>query len=81
MDSVKQFAEQRHQEVVKGLTSIAQENHRSEMAQVEGEASRTLHEQGVIHASAEAAFKREAANNHGYLANYVNAKLRPTARR
>mgnify|MGYP000588784532 CR=1 FL=1 len=61
VDSVKQLAEQRHQEVVKDLTSMAEENHRREMAQVEGEASRKMHEHCVIHASAQEALKRELA--------------------
>ena len=41
---------------------MAEENHRSGMAQVEGEASRKLHEQGVIHASAQEALARVATH-------------------
>ena len=52
VESVRQLAELRHQGVFKGLASMAEENHRGEMAQVEVEASRKLHEQGVMHASA-----------------------------
>ncbi len=74
VDSVKQFAEQRHQEVIKDRTSMAEENHRREMAQAEGEASRKLHEQGVIHASAQEALTREATNSNEEFASYMNAK-------
>ena len=44
------------------------------MAQPEGEASRKLHEQGVIHASAQEALQREATGNHGHFANLMHAK-------
>ena len=53
---------------------MAEDTHRKEMAQAEGEASRKLYEQGVMHASAQEAFKREAANNHADFANLMNAK-------
>ena len=74
VDSVKQFAEQRHQDVVKGITSMAEEYHRREMAQAECDASRKLHEQGVIRASAHEALSREATGNYVHFANCMNAK-------
>ncbi len=74
VDSVKQLAEQRHEGVVKDLTSMAEEKYRREMAQAEAEASRKLHEQGVIHASTQEALTREAPRNSEYIANYMNAK-------
>ena len=44
------------------------------MALVDGEASRMLHEQGVIHASAQDALNREATNNNEEIASYMDAK-------
>ncbi len=59
VESIKQLAEQRRKEVVKGLTSMADENKRREMAQAEGEDSRKLHVHYVIHASAQEALTPE----------------------
>ena len=58
--TIQEVAERRHQEVLQGITSQAEENHRSAVAQLTGEAVRALDEQAQGHAHATEQLRREA---------------------
>ena len=73
-DSVKQLAEMRHQEVVNNLTSLAEDNQRTVVAQLTGEAARVLHEQAVEYSIAQVALTRYATTHSEHVASYFAAK-------
>jgi hypothetical protein len=60
IENVIQLAEQRHQEVMYHLTSVAEENHRREVAQLAADATRAMHVQANDYANARDIIHREA---------------------
>ena len=71
IEAIKEVAERRHQEALLGITSQAEEHHRSAVAQFMGEAVRALEEQAQGHARATEQLKREAIVFHTEAATYV----------
>ena len=69
-----EVAEGRHQEVMANMTSVAEQNHRAEVAQLTGEAVRALDEQACRHVDDTNRFRREAADNHDDITHYMSAK-------
>ena len=67
-------AERRRQEVISSLASMAEHNHRQEVAQLTGEAARALEEQACRHVIETDRLRREAAAHHDELTPYISAK-------
>ena len=73
-EQVAQFAEERHKAAVRELTATAEENPRSKMAQLMGEATRALEVQAKGNAAAAPKLTQEANAGREEIANYVVAK-------
>ena len=56
------------------MASTTEENHRQAMAQLAGEATRTLQEQAREHADVQARLQREAVLNTANMASYMSVK-------
>ena len=72
VESIKEVAETRHQEVLQGVTYQADENHRRQVAQLTDEAVRRLDEQAQDHAQATHDLRREAVEFKTEASNYVS---------
>ena len=73
-EQVAQVAEERHKAAVINLTATAEENHRSMMAQLMGEANRAFDVQAKGHSEATEKLTREAYAGREEIASHVIAK-------
>jgi hypothetical protein len=73
METVMQLAELRHQEVINTVTLATEQNHRTEVAQLTGEAIITLHSQTREHEDAQERLKRESVLQAEHIAGYTSA--------
>ena len=69
-----EFAERRHQEFIQSMASMAEQNHRVEVAQLTGETVRALEQQAQGHAHATEQLRREAAFLQGDVTNYMSTQ-------
>ena len=69
-----QLAELRRQEVINSVTLATEQNHHSEVAQLRGEAIRTLQTQGREHEDVQQRLRQESTLRAEEIANYMSAK-------
>ena len=73
VEAVMQFAERRHHDVLANAALVGEENHRKEVEQLVGQATRQINEQAVEFTNAQEACKRESLRSNTEVANYVAA--------